>query len=137
LEQSDQVRIIQWASSEVPRDGFVVASYLRHPVFRKDTFFKTVNDGAPILGGDGIEAIMPTLTQSQYVEHFQESGYEKELQERPPSLLLLEGNYTAAQIRALNAYLDRHEDQYDGFTIPGTTVLAYKRKAQPDPSGRR
>jgi hypothetical protein len=112
LDRKMQDRVIEWASRRIPSEGFVVASFFYHPVFRRDTFFKTVFDVAPGVD-DGLEEFMPQLAPGPYADHFRQSGYEKELELRRPSVIVMQGKYTFAQSQALHAYLNRHPDDYD------------------------
>ena len=132
IDRQTQDRAMAWLLQHVPPDGFVVSSFNLHPVFRRDTFFKTVFDYTS-QSGDGLEQIMPQLTTAPYSEHFQQSGYEKELELRPPAVIVHQ-QYTDAQIRALVAYLARHPDTYEQTMIPGTRVgvLEQKTKAGPE-----
>ncbi len=123
-----QDRMIVWTSQHVPPDGFVVASFHLHPVFRRDTFFKTVIDRMAD-GNDGFEQFMPDLVQHSYAEYFQPSGYEKELEAHPPALIVLQqGVYTLAQAQVLSTWLTSSSNLYEQYEIPGTPVLVLKRK---------
>jgi hypothetical protein len=51
---------MEWICQRVRPGGFVVSSYYLHPVFRRDTFFKTVVDIAPNVD-DQLEKFMPRL----------------------------------------------------------------------------
>lgn len=122
-----QDSVIEYVCKEVPRDGFVVAGFPLHPVFRRDTFFKVVIDMTAD-GGDGMEQIMPQLTVPPYSEHFQPAGYEKELELHPPSLVVMPPLCTAAQTDALKAYLLQHRDDYESLPIFDTGLTALERK---------
>lgn len=134
MDRQTQDRTIEWVLRRVPPDGFVVSSYYLHPVFRRDTFFKTVYDIAGS-GGDGLERFMPQLAPGPYSEHFQLSGYQKELEIRPPSVIVPQG-YTYLQVQALNAYLGRHGNNYDQQEIPGTPVVILERRTESLPDAK-
>ena len=132
MNRPTQDRTIEWILQHVPPDGFVVSSFYLHPVFRRDTFFKTVVDIAPNVG-DGLEQFMPQLAPGPYREHFQRSGYERELEVRPPAVIVVDGAYTFAQSQALNAYRLRHPGTYEQYNIPGTAVIVLQRKTDRTP----
>ena len=133
MNRQTQDRTIEWILRRVPPDGFVVSSYYLHPVFRRDTFFKTVVDIAPNVG-DGLEQFMPQLAPGPYSEHFQRSGYERELEVRPPSVIVVHSSaYTFAQGQTLNAYVLRHPGTYEQYNIPGTVVIVLQRKTDRTP----
>jgi len=135
IDRQTQNRAIEWMLQRVPPDGFVVSGFYLHPVFRRDTFFKTVFDIAG--NGDGLEQFMPQLATAPYSEHFQQSGYEKELELRPPSVIVPQ-RYTPAQMQALNAYLIRHPGAYEQINIPDTSIFVLQQKsAQPDNASAR
>jgi hypothetical protein len=125
MDRATQDRVMRWFSQNVPPDGFVVSGFYVHPVFWRDSFFKTVYDTAPGYG-DGLEEFIPRLTTVPFAEHFQPAGYEKDLELRPPAAIVLNNDlnkeYTRDQVQALNAYLDRHADVYEEYTIPGTPI---------------
>jgi hypothetical protein len=134
IDRQTQDRTIEWILRRVPPDGFVMSSFYLHPVFRRDTFFKTVFDIAG-RSGDGLERFMPQLAPGPYSEHFQMSGYQKELEIRPPSVIVLKG-YTDSQVQALNAYLGRHGNSYDQHEIPGTPVVILERRTESLPDAK-
>ena len=125
MDRATQDRVMRWFSQNVPPDGFVVSGFYVHPVFWRDSFFKTVYDTAPGYG-DGLEEFIPRLTTVPFAEHFQPAGYEKDLELRPPAAIVLNNDLnkenTRDQVQALNAYLDRHADVYEEYTIPGTPI---------------
>jgi hypothetical protein len=126
-DRATQNRVIDWIIQRVPSDGFVVASFPLHPVFRRDTFFKVVFDLTQH-GGDGLERFMPQLVPDPYGEHFRESGYKKELDARPPAVMMIQGFYTLDQAHALDAYVSRDPNSYILQEIPGTSVRVVIRK---------
>jgi hypothetical protein len=132
--RATQDRLIEWVVRRVPPDGFVVADFFFHPVFRRDTFFKTVFDFT-VASSDGFEEFMVGLAPRAYSEHFQRSGYEKELEIRPPSLIVLPGTYARVQAQVLHDYLNRHIDSYKLRLIPGTHISVAERKTRglPEP----
>jgi len=117
-----------WILQHVPRDGFVVASFNLHPVFRRDTFFKVVADQEEN-GQDGLEQFMPYLVGPNRAGYFQESGYEKELETHTPALIVVKGNYTSAQAQAIDIWLANPANNYVQRTIPGTGVGVLERSA--------
>jgi hypothetical protein len=129
LARAIQNRVIEWLIQRVPPDGFVVANFPLHPVFRRDTFFKVVFDMQEN-GGDGFERFTPQLVPKSYSEHFRESGYKQELEARPPTAMVLQCLYTKDQAKALNAYMSRHPDSYSLQEIPGTPVSVVTRKTR-------
>ena len=122
MDRTTQDRVMAWISQNVAPDEFVVSSFQLHPVFWRDSFFKTVFDFAPGYG-DGLEEFMPRLTTVPFAEHFQQAGYEKELELRPPEAIVLNTEYTRDQIQALDAYLNRHPNVYKEYKILGTSIL--------------
>jgi hypothetical protein len=122
-----QDRVIKWMVQQVPASGFVVTGFPLHPVFRRDSFFKVVIDPT-IAGGDGLEIIIPRLAPPNYAEHFRQSGYEKDLESRPPSVIVSGYLYTQAQGQALNTYLKNHPERYRQENIPDTHVIVLRRK---------
>jgi hypothetical protein len=127
LPRATQDRVMVWALQHVPPDGFVVATFPMHPVFRRDTFFKVVVDETGN-GLDGFEQFMPQSVQPSCIEHFQQPGYEKELEDHPPTMILRMGKYTPTQIQALATWLTSCTDMYEPYQIPGTPVFALERK---------
>ncbi len=122
INRADQDRRIEWLLQHVPPDGFVVATLDLHPIFRRDTFFKVVSD---IMPGkqDGLEQWMPALAPGPYGEQFRRAGYDAELRRRPPSLIMLRGQYSEAQIQAVIDYLNQSHNSYEERVIPDTTIL--------------
>lgn len=158
VDRQTQDRTIEWMLQRVPPDGFVVSSFQLHPVFRKDTFFKTVFDiarsstdglerfrlqlahtnASNVLRphfDDGLERFMPQLVPAPYGEHFQLSGYQKDLEIRPPSVIVPQ-EYTHLQIQALTAYLRQHSNSYDQQEIPGTSVVILERRMESLPDAK-
>jgi hypothetical protein len=127
LPRATQDQVMVWALQCVPPDGFVVATFPIHPVFRRDTFFKVVVDEMG-RGHEGFEQFMPQVVQPACVEHFQQSGYEKELEDHPPTIILKLGKYTPTQIQALATWLTSRTNIYEPYQIPGTPVLVLERK---------
>jgi hypothetical protein len=120
ITRGAQDRLIEWTTEHVPREGYVVAGFAMHPVFRRDTFFKMVYDATS--SGDGIERYLPQLLPSSYRERFGQSGYEKQLETRPPSLTVFGPTFTKPQMRALDAFFSRQGDAYYQMNIPGTSI---------------
>ncbi len=122
--RNEQDRTMEYALQHVPPNGYVLSGYSLHPVFRRDTLFKTVWD-AERNGSDGLEQFMPQLASPAYAEHFAEAGYRKDLEAHRPDLILMQAGYTKPEIDALQNYVNVHEDNYGEFPIPGTdlTVL--------------
>jgi hypothetical protein len=127
LNRATQDRAIEWALRCVPPDGFVICSFTAHPVFRRDTFFKVVFDQRPN-GEDGLEQFMPSLAPGSYSEHFQRSGYDADLKDRSPSLIMEQVLYTKAQNRAVIDYLNQTPNSYDEYVIPDTTIHVLQRR---------
>jgi hypothetical protein len=127
LPRAIQDRVFVWALQHVPPDGFVVATFPMHPVFRRDTFFKVVVDELGH-GLDGFEQFMPQLVQPSCIEHFQRSGYEKELEDHPPTMILMQGKCTPTQVQVLETWLTSRTNIYEPYQIPGTPVIALERK---------
>ena len=119
-----QDRAMEYSLQHVPPGGYVLASYFAHPIFRRDSLFKTVYD-AELTGTDGLEQFMPQLAPGAYGEQFGESGYKEELEAHQPSLILMQAGYTLSEIRAMTGYMKFHGGAYGEFQIPGTqlTVL--------------
>jgi len=127
IDRATQDRAINWLCHVIPPDGYLVCSYYIHPVFRRDTFFKTVTDDAGRTG-DGLERFMPELSP-HLAEHFRQSGYEKELLIRPPTVIVMQNYaYTSAQAQAFKDYLGQHAKEYVEQKIPGTEIFVLVRK---------
>ncbi len=124
LNRAVQDRAMEYALKHVPPDGYVLANYFEHPIFRRDSLFKTVYD-SEVTGGDGLEQFMPGLAPGAYGEQFEEAGYEKELEVHQPDLILMNAGYTQLEIAAVEAFLKVHPGTYGELQIPGTaqTVL--------------
>ncbi len=112
----------------VPPDGHVLSSFVVHPVFRRDTFFKTVSD---VLrdGTDGIESYMRQAAPPPQNERFTVPGYEQDLETRPPDLIVQDAYYTTDQKKALDQFFARHASEYAMGTVPGTQLKIVARKS--------
>jgi hypothetical protein len=121
-----QDHLIEWVGQNVPPDGFVAAGFPMHPVFRRDTFFKVAKDMTSD-GRDTFEQLMPLLSSGTYREHFQLTGYEKELDLRPPSVVVSRSIFTQNQIHALSEWLQRNRDDYEFERLPGTDMVLVVR----------
>lgn len=136
IDRPSQDAAMAYSLQHVPKNGYVLASYFVHPIFRRDSLFKTVCD-AELNRADGLEQFMPTLAPGAYGERFQESGYEKDLETRRPDLILVQAGYTLLELQAMTNFINRHPDAYSKFQIPGTqlTVLqaAQTNVAAPNP----
>jgi hypothetical protein len=119
-----------WCLEHVPPGRFVVADFFVHPVFRRDSFFRVVTDITGVADRDGLEEFMPHLAPSAYAEHFRQSGYENELEARPPAMIVATARYTKAQVQALDSFLSRHADSYRLQEIPGTRTPVLVRQAE-------
>jgi hypothetical protein len=126
--RTEQDRAMTYALQHVPPDGYVLASYFAHPIFRRDSLFKTVYD-AEVAGTDGLEQFMPQLAPGAYGEQFGESGYKEELEVHRPSLILMQAGYTLSEIRAMTAFMKGHPDAYGEFQIPGTRLTVLENDA--------
>ena len=121
ITRDRQDRVMAYLLQHVPEDGFVATTYYMHPVFRKDTFFKTVFD-AEGDGRDGLEDYMPQLSPEDYSRKFEQSGYAIDIEQRPPSVIVIQNGYTPAQNEALLGLIRRSAQMYREVTIPGTSV---------------
>ena len=114
---------MEFALQHVRPDGYVLASFFEHPIFRRDSLFKTVYD-AEVTGADGLEQFMPGLAPGAYGERFGESGYEHDLETRRPDVILMNPGYTQSEIQAITAFVKGHPGAYGEFQIPGTDQKA-------------
>jgi len=121
VSRNDQDRAMEYVLQHVPPDGYVLSSYYIHPIFRRDSLFKTVYD-AEVAGTDGLEQFMPDLAPGAYGEEFQQSGYEKDLDTRQPAIILMQAGYTLSEIRAMTDHMKEHPGAYGEFQIPGTAL---------------
>ena len=101
----------------VPPNRRIISSYYTHPVFRRDTFYKTVYD-MELNGQDGLEQFMPGLLPGTNAEQYEPEGYQEELETQPPALIVLIGGYTGAQSAAMATYLDHRSGAYTHLAIP-------------------
>jgi hypothetical protein len=126
ISRDDQNRTADWILQNVPTNGYVVSSYHLHPVFRQDTFFKTVFD---VTGnGDGLEEIMPKISSPTYAEHFQESGYWKDLQNRPPSILIPQ-EFSPIQHSVITNYAVQNNDAFEEIKFTNSKIFILHRKS--------
>jgi len=128
IDRLTQERRIAWLLRHVPPDGYVVATFDLHPVFRRDTFFKVVSDIMPYKQ-DGLEQLMPSLAPGPYSGHFGRPGYDEDLRLRPPSLIMMRGLYSEAQIRAVVDYLNQTSSDYEQRTVPDSAVRVVVRRS--------
>ena len=138
LNRAAQDRAMEYALKHVPPDGYVLANYFEHPIFRRDSLFKTVYD-SEVTGGDGLEQFMPGLAPGAYGEQFEEAGYEKELEVHQPDLILMNAGYTQLEIAAVEAFLKVHPGTYRGASNTGhrtDSVGDGKRREQKQPVAR-
>ena len=129
FSRAAQDRAMKYVLEHVPTDGYVLASYFVHPIFRRDALFKTVYDAEPT-GVDGLEQFMPELAPGAYGEQFGESGYEKNLEDHRPDLILTQAGYTLSEIRAMTQHMKVHGGAYGETQIPGTELTVLEKGAQ-------
>jgi hypothetical protein len=122
-----QERLIDWTRGNIPPDDYIAAGFPMHPLFRRDSFYKVILD-MTASGHDGLERLMPGPDASRTAERSLQSGYERELETRPPALIVLWGLYTDAQARALGAYATRHSGDYVRHNVPGTELVVLRRQ---------
>jgi hypothetical protein len=128
IPRATQDRLIEYVCREVPPNGYVAAGFPLNPIFRRDTFFKVVIDRTEA-DTDGFEQFMPLLTAPPYSEHFQTAGYAKEMEIRPPLLLVLRSFWTSEQAKASEGYLRAHLDSYEYRRIPDTSVIVLQKRS--------
>lgn len=124
-DRKSQDQTMEYVLKQVPPDGYVFASYYNHPIFRRDSLFKTVYD-EQAGGGDGLEQFMPGLAPGAYGEHFQEAGYDRDLAARWPAVILKEGGYTTAEMQAATRHILQHPGAYEQTLIPGTSYTVFQ-----------
>ena len=124
FDQATQANVMNWVLKRVPPDESVVAGFQLHPVFRRDTFYKTVVDLSNT--GDRLEELMPRVVSDSLAKHFQPSGYE-ELEARPPAIIFIQGTYTPMQNEAVNVFPSRHPNSYAQMTVPFTGIMVLER----------
>jgi hypothetical protein len=134
LSRDSQDRAMTYALEHTPPNGYVLSSYFAHPIFRRDSLFKTVYD-AELTGADGLEQFMPQLASGAYGEHFEEEGYAKELEEHPPNLILMQAGYTLSEIRAMSANMKEHSNAYSEVQIPGTALTVLQENLATNTNG--
>ncbi|HZM70930.1 MAG TPA: hypothetical protein VFB95_11270, partial [Candidatus Cryosericum sp.] len=127
-DRATQERLIDWTRGHIPPDDHIAAGFPMHPLFRRDSFYKVIVD-MTASGDDGLERLMPGPETSLVAGRSLQSGYELELETRPPALIVLWGLYTDAQVRALSAYTTRHSGDYVRHNVPGTALVVLSRKA--------
>lgn len=125
--RATQDQAMDYVLKHVPPGGYVISSFVVHPIFRRDTFFKTVYDASPD-GTDGIEAFMRQAAPPPLNERFTLAGYDKDLQARPPDLFVVDAYETEDQRRALDEYFSKHSSEFAQGTIPGTHLRVVLRK---------
>lgn len=122
-----QERLIDWTQGHIPPGDYIAAGFPMHPLFRRDSFYKVIVD-MTASGDDGLERLMPGPGASLAADRSLQSGYERELETRPPALIVLWGLYTDAQVRALGAYATRHSGDYVRHNVPGTALVVLSRQ---------
>jgi hypothetical protein len=100
----------------VPPDGAVVVSMERHPLFRADTLYHISSSSAP--SGYGTARIMTAMNVQPFSGRFSSEFYSRELEARPPHLIVSKGWFTLEQQLAINAFLARHAGTYRQFEGP-------------------
>ena len=122
----EQTQTIGWMLEHVPRNGYVVAAFDRHPVFRRDSFFKSDVD-LMNNGQDAIQEYMPQFLDATMAEQFSSAGCLRQLEARPPSVIVPR-SCTRQQGDALEAYLKGHTGNYAPTNLPGVSLPVVVRR---------
>lgn len=120
-EAPTQVRHREWMETLVPRDARVLAPLDRRPLFRRDVLYHQVTSFA----GNGYDTtqIMQDLAREPFSGRFTEAAYLAEMEAGRPALIVVEGQWTPEQERALQLYLERHAGEYERLQGPDGEVL--------------
>jgi len=94
----------------VPQGGSVVVSMERHPLFRADTLYHIQSSSAP--SGYGTNRIMRAMNLQPFAARFSPEVYSREMEQRPPHLIVPTGWFTPEQALAINSFLARHRTEY-------------------------
>jgi len=109
----------------VPEDGSVVASMERNPLFRRDTLYHIVSNSAP--SGYGTTRIMADMNLQPFSARFSTEFYRREMEERPPDLIMSVGWLTLEQHLAIDSFLDHHRADYRAAAGPLGPMFVRRR----------
>lgn len=138
VTRATQTRVMDFFLARTPSNSRVVCDLFWHPVFRRDVFYKVMND--IVDGRDRFEETFAAMPGFKYADRFELPFYEKELVQKPPDIILMGylppggifSIYPPQQSRALENHLRQHESEYEFRPIDGTPLLAVVRR-NPDP----
>lgn len=118
-EAKTQLRAFQVMESMVPRDAIVAAPLEWMPLFRRGPFYHQVTSFAP--SGWETGRIMKRIEPNS--DRFEVAGYVRELQARPPKLIVLDGTWSAEQKQALDTFVASAAGAYQSMNILGVPAL--------------
>ncbi len=114
----DQIQTGNRILQLVPPDAHVFAQPPFHPIFRKDSLYSWIEHVAP--QGSSTEDLM--MGFPDFRDLFTAEGYEKQLTERPPMLVVIASGSERGYAKAIRKFVTLPAHSYQSYPMGGYTV---------------